>query len=339
MKKYKVALIGCGWIGMGCELDPFRPKPASHAEGITQNENLELFALMDINESALILAKNLYPSVPVFNNVVDLFNYGIPDAVVIATHPDSHCHYIKLSSNAGVKLIMSEKPISHNKDEAEEVVELCSKNSTVLIVNHVRRFNQLIKDFRGYVNNQYVRDTAIGKPRVVTTSYDNGLYHGGTHIIDLLRFFLGEVKSVSAIKNHQVPPDGDDIHVDAILQFEECNAMLYYVNSRECAVCEFNIIGERGLLRFRDMWGGTIDLIGTVTNLYFVNHRIPDYSTVRSFNNSKSMMPDTYKHLVSCLEGTETPLCSGADALLTLQVIKAIETSANSNGKVITLAK
>jgi predicted dehydrogenase len=332
MGKYKIALIGCGWIGMGAKLDPLRPAPASHAEAIYTNDRLELCGMMDTDIAANDLAKKLYPGVSVFTDIDTLLKQTSPDAVVIATHPDTHCHYIELCSKAGVKLVLSEKPIAHDDISAQKVVEYCEKNGTILLVNHMRRFNKMIGEFRNYINNEYVRDTAIGIPRVVTASYDNGLYHGGTHIIDMLRFILGEVIAVNAIKNHQVSSASDDIHVDAILQFTTCNVMLYYINSRECAVCEINIIGERGLIRFRDMWGCTIDVIGTVTNTDFVNHRIPDYSNAKSYLNNESMMLGTYQHIIECLDGDTVPLCDGKDALETLKVIRAIQKSAENEG-------
>jgi len=108
--------------------------------------------------------------------------------------------------------------------------------------------------------------------------------------------------------------------------------MFYYINSRECAVCEMNIIGERGIIRFRDMWGCAIDVIGTVTNTDFVNHRIPDYANAKSYLNNKSLMLGTYQHLIECLDGVASPLCDGRDALETLKVIRAIQKSANNNG-------
>jgi predicted dehydrogenase len=332
MNNYKVAVIGCGWIGIGAKLDPLRPAPASHAEAILANDKLQLCGLMDKDNNTLELAGRLFPTVPAFNDVQELIHVTKPDAVVIATHPDTHCVYIECCSNAGVKLILSEKPIAHDDVDAERVIKICERNNTILIVNHMRRFNPMIRKFRDYINNEYVRDTAIGKPRSVIASYDNGLYHGGTHIIDLMRFILGEVKAVSAIVNNQVIAAEDDIHVDAILQFKDCNAMLYYINSRECAVCELNITGERGIIRFRDMWGGAIDVIGTLTNTDYVNHRIPDYKNAKTFPNKDSMMIGTYEHVTACLDGLEKPLCTGEDALQTLKVIRAIEKSAKNEG-------
>ena len=54
---YKVALVGCGWVGMGSQLDPVRIKPASHAEAITMHKNLKIVSIHDNNQSS----KNFYP--------------------------------------------------------------------------------------------------------------------------------------------------------------------------------------------------------------------------------------------------------------------------------------
>ena len=337
MKKYKVALIGCGWIGMGSQLDPIRPKPASHTEAIFLNERFELAAMVDTDINALKVASRLYTNIPLFASFEAMTDSLQPDVVVIATHPDSHCTYIKKAVNAGARLILSEKPISHNSEEAVEVIELCNSKNIILLINHMRRFDHLIRSMKSYVNNEYVRDTAIGKVRSVVASYDHGLYHGGTHIIDLLRFFLGEVLSVSAVYNRQVQQPKDDINVDAILQFENCNAMFYFINSRECAVGEVNFIGEKGILALKNMWGMNMEIIGTMTCSEYPVHQIPDYINSKKFGISRSFLESTYNHIANCLDGTEKPISSGEDALKTLEVIKCIEESANNNGRVTNL--
>jgi predicted dehydrogenase len=80
------------------------------------------------------------------------------------------------------------------------------------------------------------------------------------------------------------------------------------------------------------MWGGAIDVIGTLTNTDYVNHRIPDYKNAKTFPNKDSMMIGTYEHVTACLDGLEKPLCTGEDALQTLKVIRAIEKSAKNEG-------
>lgn len=329
-----MAVIGCGWIGLGAQLDLLRPKPASHAEAISTNERLELAGFVDTNPEALAHAKKLYPGTGIFcSTAEELYGTLVPDAVMIATDAHSHCFHIKAAAKAGVKLIVSEKPISHSVEEAEEAIEVCKQYGSMLLINHMRRFDPLISSFKSYMRNEYVRDTAIGKIRSVVATFDNGLYHGGTHIVDLLRFFLGEVKAVSAVPRSQPAKCAeDDIIVDAILQFEHCNAMLYYFNSKEYALAEASFYGEKGSVHLRSMCGIKIEVIGAGSSMDYSAYSEPDHSNKRIFGESRSFMTGTYDHIVKCLDGVATPLCTGEDALQTLHVLKMIETSAGQNG-------
>lgn len=338
MARYKVALIGCGWVGMGSQLDPVRPIPASHAQAIQLNDRLDLVGILDNDEQAIKVAGKLYPGAATFKDFEALCSNEIPDLVVIATHPDSHCSYIRKAVSAGVRMILCEKPISHNIDEANQVVSLCEENGVVLIVNHMRRFDPEIARVRSYINNEYVRDTITGKIRSIIASYDHGLFHGGTHIIDLLRYFMGDVRAVSAVYNLQVEAPHDDLNVDAILQFEECNAMLHFINTRECAVGEVSFIGEKGIVKLTNMWGMNIELIGTKTCPEYPVHQIPDYSNIKHIGTSRSFFEHTYKHIVNCLDNNERPLSTGSDAMETVKVMCAIAESAKQNGRVIQIS-
>jgi predicted dehydrogenase len=335
--KYTVAIIGCGWIGVGAQLDPSRPAPASHSAAINENKYLELSALVDSSKSALSKANELYPTVAQYNSAEELFENNIPDVVIIATEESTHADNIIISSNAGVKAILCEKPISNDIKNAETAINTCAKNDTCLIINHQRRFDPFIKKFHSYISGDYVKDTSIGEPRKVIASYDSTLYHGGTHTIDLLQQFFGDVISVKAVLPRNKEGTENIESPDALIQFKNLNVLLYQIDSREVAVCEVTIIGEKGIIRIRDMMGGAIDVINTRTSPDFTNHKMPDYSNSKTFSNeSNSYMTGTYKHLLNCLKNKITICESSYSALKTIKIIEAIkESSKNSSTKLI----
>lgn len=333
MKKYNIALVGCGWIGMGAQMDLVRVKPASHAEAIASNSQLNLMAVIDNDANALEWKDKLYPEVPHFTDAKALCAYKIPDAVVIATHPDTHCLYIEQFAELGVKYILCEKPIADSLEETERIIKLCKKKKVELIVNHMRRFDGLIKQFKEYVSNEYVRDTAIGKVYAATASYDHGVFHGGTHIVDLLRYFLGEVKAVSAVKNNLIAAPKGDVNVSATLHFENAVASLYCVDSDSYSVSEISLIGEKGKINLNSMWGLEIEVIGSKSSDFCSTYREPDYINKKTFGKARSFMIGTYDHLLNCLKGKQENLCSGEDALKTLKVLMKITESAKQNGK------
>ena len=66
------------------------------------------------------------------------------DAVSIATPTETHYKVARLFLERG-KHVLVEKPITNNLQEAEELVSLARKNSCVLQVGHVERFNPVMR--------------------------------------------------------------------------------------------------------------------------------------------------------------------------------------------------
>ena len=72
--KFKVGIIGCGWIGAGAQLDLLRLKPASHAEAICENNYLDLVAFFDKDPNAFKFAKKNYPNTPIYKEIKDFLS-------------------------------------------------------------------------------------------------------------------------------------------------------------------------------------------------------------------------------------------------------------------------
>lgn len=322
---------------MGAQLDPLRIQPASHAQAAASYGRVKLAALADTDTRSLNRAKKLYPEVPRFSDIVRMLEIVHPDIVVIATSPESHCALVARAARCGAKAILCEKPISHNIREAREVILLCRKCKALLFVNHVRRFDPLIRALRENLRGGYVRDTFLGALRSAIAYYDKGLYHGGTHFIDLLRFFLGEVRWVSAVENIAFPKEREDIHIDALLGFDGATAALQYFDSNVYALSEVSFFGDKGRLNLRQATGLEIEMIGIRTSDEYSSYRELNYERVKRFGGPRSFLKPLLPHIVDCLEGRDEPVSTGEDALRALEVIHAMEQSARKGGKRILL--
>ena len=93
-----MAIIGCGWIGLGAQCDPLRIQPASQAQAAASYKRVKLAAFADTDTRSLNRAKQLYPGVPRFSDVDRMLEVVHPDIVVIATSPESYCALIALAS-------------------------------------------------------------------------------------------------------------------------------------------------------------------------------------------------------------------------------------------------
>lgn len=338
MRKYKAAVIGCGWMGVGAGEDILRAKPASHAEAFSMNPRTELVALVDTNKKNLDFAGKLFPGVALFDDTDKMLKETKPDIVTIATDPDSHCKLIKAAARCKIKVIICEKPLSHNLREAEYSVRYAKKMGSILLVDHIRRFDPLIRKYRDYVTNVYVRDTYIGRIRSAIGYYNKGLFHGGTHIIDILIFFLGRVRWVSAVKNSIFTHLKGDINADIFLGFKNAVAAVQAFNPATYTIQDVDFFGERGKLSLRRMGGLEIEGvgIGSRSSADFSGNRELDYSRVLfKEGGKKSMLTAIVEHGIACLENRDKPASSGEDALETLRVLFAIKRSVILEGKKI----
>jgi len=337
MKRYSVAVVGCGWIGLGAALDPLRIAPASHAQAAGTGRRTKLVALADTDAQSLALAKRLCPDVPRYTDVTAMLVTAHPEMVVIATNPESHCALIGLAARHGVRAILCEKPISHDVRAARAVIRECRKRKVLLAVNHMRRFDPHIRRIQDHLRGGYVRDTAIGPVRSAIAYYDKGLYHGGTHFIDLLRFFLGDVRSVSAMPNAAFPKPKHDVSVDALLEFDGATAALQYFDSTEYCLSEASFFGERGRLNLKHMSGLDIEVIGIRACDEYSSYRELNDDRVQRYAEPRSFLAPLLPHLVDCLEGRDELVSTGEDALRALEVIHALERSAEQHGQRVTL--
>ncbi|MDO8463195.1 MAG: Gfo/Idh/MocA family oxidoreductase [bacterium] len=337
MKKYTVAVIGCGWIGLGAQLDPLRIAPASHAQAATMYRRTSLAALADTDRRSLARAKQLYPDVPRFSDIARMLVTVQPDIVIIATSPESHCALVRLAAKHRVQAILCEKPIAHDVQEAREAIRACRTYRVPLFVNHSRRFDPWIRKFRENLRGGYVRDTFLGPVRMAVASYDKGLYHGGTHFIDLLRYFLGNVRWVSAVPSTVYPRDPHDVRVDALLGFDGATAALQYFDSAQYSLSEMSFFGEKGRMNLKHESGLTIEIIGTRASDEYSSYRELNDERVKRVGPPRSFLTPVLPHIVDCLEGRDVPVSTGEDALRVLMVIRALEQSAQKDGKRVVL--
>jgi predicted dehydrogenase len=170
---------------------------------------------------------------------------------------------------------------------------------------------------------------------MATAYYDKGLFHGGTHIVDLLQFFLGKALRVQATINPHCRVDRGELAVDAILAFRGLHAVLQISDSRKYAVSEMSFFGEGGRLNVKRMWGLEFEVIGTRACNDFSAYRELDYTHTRTFGENRSFLGPALQHMIACLERKETPINSGDDAIATLKVLLAIQKSARQSGKTI----
>jgi predicted dehydrogenase len=115
--------------------------------------------------------------------------------LAVATHPDSHYRYCRLAADAGVPVVICEKPLAGNLREARKISRLGQGvTGPVIITNHERRYSE------DYIRAKAVLDEEkLGRLLSVRAVLYMGetrrlldvFWHDGTHLADAVMFLSG----------------------------------------------------------------------------------------------------------------------------------------------------
>lgn len=199
MKKYGVALIGCGKMG------------ATHLEHIYYKENVDVKCVCDINRESAESFCRRYNAERAETDSEKCISSPDVDIVIIATYPSTHLQLLKLCMKYK-KHVICEKPIAATHEDGIEFVRLVTQNPDVkVLIGHILRHNLTYNKVA-----DMIKSGAIGSPIVMRMAQNHHtmnwerylrliketspLIDCGVHYIDVMRWFTGEeIVNVSGI--------------------------------------------------------------------------------------------------------------------------------------------
>lgn len=326
-KVYRAGIVGCGRIASTFDRDPLRKYVATHAGAYAKSRSVKLVAACDIDEKKLKDFGHQWKVKNLYGDLEEMLEKEPLDILSICAWSNTHFELAKRALRYGVRAIFCEKPITENLAQADELVRECRKAGVVLAVNHSRRWDgghQKVKRF--------IEQGKLGRIHQVNCYYTAGISNTGTHLLDLLRFFLGEARWVEA---SPAPVFGDkDPTLSGQILFE--NDVLVSVCGLEVTdylIFELDFYGSKG--RFRITRSG-------FDSQYWKLRQSPYFSGYRELASfpspvmmkGKDMMRNAVADLMSCLKNDREPRCSGEDGTRALELICAFHESLKTGARV-----
>jgi predicted dehydrogenase len=158
------------------------------------------------------------------------------DAVVIATPPFLH-HSMVISAVEAGKHVLCEKPMARNLAEARDMEKIANNAHVVAMVNHEFRFSPVRVHVKKLIDEGYIGEPQSASFTVFRSSLNDpgGIPFGwlmekdkaggmlgavGSHHVDALRWWFGDVKSVAGavetmVKRRRLPESMQLASVDA----------------------------------------------------------------------------------------------------------------------------
>ncbi len=301
-----------------------------HLNNCLHLSNARLIAVADVSKHSLRRAKKL--GVPqTYEDYNDLLIKSDVDAVIIAL--PTHLHFDStLAAIENHKHVLLEKPIARNTQEGRALVSASNKNDTKLMIGYPLRFSDAYQTLRSkildgelgdiqiaYATNigtgPFVHRAETGAPSPVPDWWwskeltgGGALIDLGSHMIDLARWYFGDVVTVQSYLGHRLNLPQED-HAICIMKFAE---------NQTCVIS----VGW-----FSQQAQNNIEVFGTAGHANTFQRKQRKVKTVfqlllRKTSSLNKPYLKEIQYFVNCLETDEKPQPSAESGLSDLEIVE-----------------
>lgn len=187
-KTFKAAIVGVGQAGTAGgspTRGAFRIGHV-HAKAYRRSTNFELVSAADVNAENLAYFQGQFDGVAGYPSLEALLAEQTPDIVSLCTYVGLHLKMIQTCIEAGVRVILCEKPFVSSPRELAVLRDLVAKSGVEILVPHFRRYIPAFKDA-----SRLYSSGRVGERLMVTAAIGDGwdLSEWGSHWLDMFRFF------------------------------------------------------------------------------------------------------------------------------------------------------
>ncbi len=332
---YNTALIGLGRIASLYNEDLRMNRSieySTHGKVLSQHPEFKWIAAVDPDVDACLYAKDVWGIDSVATSIDRLSCRDEVEIVVLATPPDTRKEIIEKFPS--LVAIIVEKPLGKSFKEAQAFVEYCNSRNIRIQVNLNRRSDELMKSLSE--NGIYDR---IGRVQNVYGTYGRGLRNYGIHLIDLVRFLIGEIATVQAIANIENLDEGplaNDINIIFALEtFDNTRIIFQPLDFNHYREGHIDIWGEKGRIEITNeglIYNETT--IGSCRSLEGAKELAYESMLYKKTGYGVSLY-NLYTNLISTLSGKTTLDSPGNSALASESVVDALFKSNEMGGSVV----
>lgn len=339
---FRGALIGCGFFAQ------------NQLRAWAETRGATIVALCDRDEVRLASTADSFGITRTYTDAVKMLEHENQalDFLDVATTVSSHVPLVSLAAQARLPVIC-QKPLTESLDEAADLVKLCRAQPVPLMVHENFRWQRPMRTIR-----KLLEEGVVGRPFWARVSFRSAydVYAAqpylaedkrfiikdlGIHLLDVARFLLGEVTSLTA-RTRRVNPQivGEDVatimleHENDATSLVDCS----YATAREHELfpqTEIEIDGERGTIRLFEDYKLVVHADGQ-TRRFDVRPDAGRWGPPPWHGIQESVF-NIQEHFIECLRSARDPETSGADNLMTLSLVAAAYESAACSARPICL--
>ncbi len=343
-KIYTAAIIGTGRIGFSLGFDKKREQPASHTMALLNNKRIQIAAGVDTDKDNLKNWREYVKGAQCFSDIAsffDAFKTNMCDIVTVAVNEESHMEAALETIRHKPKLLILEKPVALNVEQAQKIKTEAQKLKVPVLINHERRFaydyrlaKNLIETIGDIQNVNAVLSSGL---RVYCESEENtGLYsllHDGTHLVDAVRFLLSDQNDNIELRFENI----DGIYRDEKNMVRNCSV---HFKTDKCPSVNFVMSGRSKYFGFEidirgtegriEIGNGYMRYWKSVPSKLYTGFKSLEQIKIPQIKNGKIKGKTKYfsnmiQNAVDFLDGKEKLFSTVDDGIETLKILELIK--------------
>jgi len=298
-----------------------------HLHNCFHLKNARLVAVSDVSEKSLLLARKTGVK-SVFKDYNDLLKSPNIDAVIISLPTFLHAEIVRKAAQHGKHLFV-EKPLAKHVTEGEQMLAKVRQEGVKLMIGYPLRFAKPFVSLKSCLDQGMLGDVQIALANHISTGpfspraesahvpkpvpswwFDKSLTGGGAlidlgcHMINLLRWYFGEVAAIHSNLGYRFNMDFED-HATCSINFKNGTTATLNVGW------------------FARYHKTQIDLYGTAKHISATSQPPTFFKYVKNllaFDTSTGFYKEL-EYFIDCLRNNVDPSPSGEDGLQDLKVI------------------
>ncbi len=200
MEQAKIGIVGAGGIG------------SVHAKILNASAKVKIVGIVDVDENQADILSRKYGG-KAYSDYKKFLEDASPQAIYITVPNALHTNLALEAARRRVN-VFSEKPMATSLQEARKIFEAVEKSGILYQIGFNKRFAPLYKKVKEIIEKRQPPPLVLVKmnrgglknPCWVSDPKISGgfLYETAIHVLDIVRFFFGEVEKVSCLAKSNV---------------------------------------------------------------------------------------------------------------------------------------
>lgn len=313
MADYRAAIIGCGNIAGKWNDDPSIKNALTHARALEMHPQTTLVACCDTDSTRAEAFSRRWGLRNWYLSVGELLSREEIDIVSICVPTHYHREIVAkimeaLPGAGRLQLVLLEKPVAATMADTMAIATDLDSAGLACSVNYIRRFDRVLQSVKHIISS-----LEMGAAQQFRARYTKGLLNNGSHLVNLLRFYFGDISHWDILDSFQ--ECANDSTVSLFITFKNGVRGTIQGLKEECySIFDLDVMLEQGVVSILD-FGNRIEVMRVGSDTVYPSYRVLQREPVRVNTDLGNAVYHYLDNSINSLEGIEVLLSPLADAV------------------------